>query len=219
MIAIVVLVVMRDAHLRDRVVRALEHDAFMAQATGDAASTLARLDVVPDAIVVDVDLPDMDGRELCARLRADGIEAPALILVPRDADPRAGADLANVTELVAPFRIDEVVHGVREIVRTSRAGAPITFGAIRLDPVTHAIHGEGGAVALTPTEFRVLAALAERGGVVIRRSELVRAAWPECAEVADNSLDQYIARVRDKLRKVTVETAIVTSRRVGYRLE
>jgi DNA-binding response OmpR family regulator len=219
MIAIVVLVVMRDPHLRDRVVRALEHDAFMAQATGDAASTLARLDVVPDAIVVDVDLPDMDGRELCARLRADGIEAPALVFVPRDADPRAGADLANVTELVAPFRIDEVVDGVREMVRTSRAGAPITFGAIRLDPVTHAIRGESGAVALTPTEFRVLAALAERGGVVIRRSELVRAAWPEGAEVADNSLDQYIARVRDKLRKVTVETAIVTSRRVGYRLE
>jgi DNA-binding response OmpR family regulator len=219
MIAIVVLVVMSDAHLRDRVVRALEHDAFLVQAAGDAASTLGTLDVVPDAIVLDVDLPDMDGRELCARLRAEGLDAPALILVPRHVDPRTGGGLADVTELVAPYRVDEVVDGVREMLRDSRAGAPIAFGGIRLDPVTHAIRGESGAVALTPTEFRVLAALAERGGVVIRRSELVRAAWPEGAVVADNSLDQYIARVRDKLRKVTGETAIVTSRRVGYRLE
>jgi DNA-binding response OmpR family regulator len=219
MIAIVVLVVIGASHLRERVARALEQDAFVVQAAADAASTLERLDVVPDAMVLDVALPDMDGRDLCARLRAVGLDAPALLLMPHDAESRAGGGLGNVAELVPPYRVDGIVDGVRGVLRGSRAGAPITFGAIRLDPVRLAIRGEGGAVALTPTEFRVLAALAERGGVVIRRTELVQAAWPEGAVVAENSLDQYIARLRVKLRKVTGATTIVTSRRVGYRLE
>jgi DNA-binding response OmpR family regulator len=100
----------------------------------------------------------------------------------------------------------------------AHAAAPITFGALRLDPMTHAVRGEAGAVTLTPTEFRVLAALAERRGAVLPRRELVRAAWPPGAEVSDNSIDQYIVRVRGKLRPGTSGTAIVTSRGVGYRL-
>ena len=79
---------------------------------------------MPDAMVIDVDLPDMDGRGLCARLRADGIRAPALFLVPRDADPWVGSDLVAVAHLLGPFRLDEVVEEVR-VLRCSRAGTPI----------------------------------------------------------------------------------------------
>src|SRR4051812_2806701 len=88
--------------------------------------------------------------------------------------------------------------------------------APRSDDARRARRGRGGD--LTPTEFRVLAALAERRGAVLPRRELVRAAWPPGAEVSDNSIDQYIVRVRGKLRPGTSGTAIVTSRGVGYRL-
>jgi two-component system response regulator MprA len=91
-------------------------------------------------------------------------------------------------------------------------------GELRLDPVTHAATSDGRHVGLTPTEFRLLATLAATPGAVVRRRELVRAAWPDGAIVHDNTLDQYIARVRRKLRELDSELAIVTTHGVGYRL-
>jgi DNA-binding response OmpR family regulator len=85
--------------------------------------------------------------------------------------------------------------------------------------VAHAISGEDGEVSLTPTEFRLLATLAAQPGAVVRRRELIRAAWPEGAIVHDNTLDQYVARLRRKLREVSSGAAIGTSHGVGYRLE
>jgi two-component system OmpR family response regulator len=73
-------------------------------------------------------------------------------------------------------------------------------------------------VSLTPTEFRLLAALAARPGEVVRRRELVQAAWPAGAMVHDNTLDQYVARLRRKLRDLEAPTAIATAHGVGYRL-
>lgn len=92
-------------------------------------------------------------------------------------------------------------------------------GNLQLDPVRLTVHGEHGTVPLTPTEYRVLAALVERRGVNVRRGDLVGAAWPAGAMVSDNSLDQYIARLRAKLARVTGEASIVTTRGVGYRLD
>ena len=87
-----------------------------------------------------------------------------------------------------------------------------------LDPEAHAIvHGEA-RVALTPTEFRLLAALAARPGAVLRRHELVAAGWPAGAIVHDNTLDAYVARIRSKLREVDSPTVIETARGVGYKL-
>ncbi|HEY4095091.1 MAG TPA: winged helix-turn-helix domain-containing protein, partial [Baekduia sp.] len=94
-----------------------------------------------------------------------------------------------------------------------------TVGPLRLDPTTHAAGHGTREVSLTPTEFRVLAAMAARPGVVLRRRDLVRAAWPEGAIVHDNTLDQYVARLRRKLRELElVELQISTTHGVGYRL-
>jgi two-component system OmpR family response regulator len=90
---------------------------------------------------------------------------------------------------------------------------------LRLDPVAHAITGDEGQVSLTPTEFRVLAALAASPGAVVRRRDLVRAAWPDGAIVHDNTLDQYVARLRRKLLHVAAHAAIETAHGVGYRLQ
>jgi two-component system, OmpR family, response regulator len=92
-------------------------------------------------------------------------------------------------------------------------------GVLELDPVRQTVRGEHGTVPLTPTEYRVLAALIERRGVNVRRGDLVGAAWPVGAMVSDNSLDQYIARLRAKLARVTGDASIVTTRGVGYRLD
>jgi two-component system, OmpR family, response regulator len=89
---------------------------------------------------------------------------------------------------------------------------------LELDPGTHAMHAGQDSVALTPTEFRLLAALAARPGEVVRRQQLVAAAWPDGAIVHDNTLDTYIGRLRRKLRELGVDEQIATARGVGYSL-
>ncbi len=222
MVAFHLLVVADEPHLSHKLTRALEHEGFAVQAAADAASTLARIDAMPDGMIIDVDLPDGDGRDLCQALRVRGVDAPALFMIAREtmSDPRV--EVGALTEddyLVKPFRLDEAVGRVRALLRRSRAAAPISYGTLRLDPVMRAVRGELGAVSLTPTEFRVLTTLAEQRGRIVPRSDLVRAAWPADVQVSDNSLDQYITRLRSKLRKVSTGAAIVTTRGVGYRLD
>ena len=123
--------------------------------------------------------------------------------------------------MTKPFALVELVVRLRALHRRSGAGeAPELSGpgGLKLDPAGHAATGPDGSVSLTPTEFRLLAALAARPETVVRRRELVGAAWPDGAVVHDNTLDQYVARMRRKLRAVAPEAAIVTVRGVGYRL-
>jgi two-component system OmpR family response regulator len=92
-------------------------------------------------------------------------------------------------------------------------------GPLRLDPANHAVTCAGATVDLTPTEFRLLAALAARPGANVGRRRLVAAAWPDGAIVRDNTLDVYIARLRRKLRDCSGAPELVTVHGVGYRLE
>jgi DNA-binding response OmpR family regulator len=149
------------------------------------------------------------------------VDAPVLFLTARDAvnDRLAGFSAGGDDYVTKPFHFDEVVARLRALLRRSAGDAAATVGALRLDPVAHAISGEEGEAPLTPTEFRLLAALAAKPGAVVRRRDLVRAAWPEGAIVHDNTLDQYVARLRRKLREVTADAAIETAHGVGYRLQ
>jgi two-component system OmpR family response regulator len=215
------LVVEGDPDRREWLARGLEHAGFEAQRAESAVAALAQLATPPDALVIDAELPDANGHDLCAALRAQGVSAPALFLIRRDAASGPPQDFGTTADdyVFEPVEIHEVVARVRGLLRSSRGSVSVAVGTVRLDPVMHALTGESGAVSLTPTEFRVLSALAERRGAVVRRQEIIRAAWPEGAIVHDNTLDQYIRRLRSKLRKVTDGTGIVTTRRVGYRLE
>jgi two-component system response regulator MprA len=134
-------------------------------------------------------------------------------------DRLAGFSAGGDDYVTKPFHFDEVVARLRALLRRSGTDPATEVGALRLDPVAHAISGEDGEVSLTPTEFRLLATLAAQPGAVVRRRELIRAAWPEGAIVHDNTLDQYVARLRRKLREVSSGAAIGTSHGVGYRLE
>lgn len=217
-----VLIVEDDAELRGILVRGLVEEGFRAEAAGNGAELLRRAVASPaDALVVDIGLPDTDGRDLCQALRAQGVEAPVLFLTARDALVerlsafRAGGD----DYLTKPFAFAELVARLHALVRRGRPDEPAARSGLQLDPTRHAVSAGDVTVALTPTEFRLLGRLLANTGEVVRRRDLVRAGWPEGARVHDNTLDAYISRLRRKLRELGVTAAIATAHGVGYSLE
>jgi DNA-binding response OmpR family regulator len=214
------LVVEDDPDLRSLLRRGLEEEGFEVSLAATGAAALDRAADDPDALVVDIGLPDADGRDVCQALRARGCVAPVLFLTARDAltDRLSGFNAGGDDYLTKPFHFAELVARVRALLKRSGADAAAVAGDVVLDPVTHALRRGEVEVSLTPTEFRVIAVLFAQPGAVVRRRELVAAAWPDGAIVHDNTLDQYVARLRRKLRSVGSEAAIETAHGVGYRL-
>jgi DNA-binding response OmpR family regulator len=213
-----VLVVEDDPALRDVLTRALREAEFSVTTASDGRSAL-RLPDVPDVLVVDIGLPDSDGRDVCAALRARGVQAPVLFLTARGGlhDRLSGFAAGGDDYLPKPFHVSELVARLRALLRRAAPAAPAMDG-LNLDPASHALLGAQGEVALTPTEFRLLACLVRAAGAVVRRRELVAAGWPPGAYVAENTLDQYVAKLRRKLVRAESPRQVTTVRGVGYRL-
>jgi two-component system response regulator MprA len=211
-----------DAELRSVLRRALGADGFDVRATATGRDAVTRFSAdAPDVLILDIGLPDADGRDVCQALRAHGVDAPVLFLTAHGAlsDRLAGFGAGGDDYLTKPFSLAELIVRVRALARRGAGrSADAAHGGLRLDPATHAMHADDRSIALTPTEFRLLAALAGRPGEVLRRRELVAAAWPDGAIVHDNTLDTYVGRLRRKLRELAVEEQIVTARGVGYSL-
>jgi two-component system response regulator MprA len=150
------------------------------------------------------------------------VHAPVLFLTARDSltDRLSGFHSGGDDYLTKPFAITELI--VRSHALLKRANAPGMQPApatgLRMDAAAHAARNGDVSVSLTPTEFRLLAALAARPGVVLRRHELAAAAWPDGAIVHDNTLDAYVGRLRRKLRELETDAQITTARGVGYSL-
>ncbi len=212
-----------DHELRGVVRDALAREGFAVRATASGTEAVRSFaDDPPDVLVLDVGLPDADGRDVCQALRARGVRAPVLFLSARDgvADRLSGFHAGGDDYLTKPFALAELLVRVHALLRRVEpiddADAP---GGLVLDPAEHAIVNDGHAVPLTPTEFRLLAALAARPGQLVRRTSLMSAGWPEGAIVHDNTLDAYVARIRRKLRQAGAGETIATTRGVGYRLQ
>lgn len=216
-----------DAELRGVVRDVLQREGFAVRVTATGSEAVAAFsERAPDVLILDVGLPDADGRDVCQALRARGVATPVLFLTARDAlpDRLSGFHAGGDDYLTKPFAIAELVVRVQALVRRAGAAsgdaavAAPRGGGLTLDPAAHAILHDGTTVPLTPTEFRLLALLAARPGEVVRRAALCSAGWPEGAIVADNTLDAYVARLRRKLRDAGAGAAIHTARGVGYRL-
>ena len=215
-----VLVVEDDDELRGVLRRGLCEEGFAVDAVASGAAALEQVDRSNvDALVIDIGLPDADGRDLCQALRARGLQTPVLFLTARDAvvDRVAGFDAGGDDYLPKPFAFAELVRRLEALLRRAGGDGAVEAAGVRLDPVTHSVRGESAEVALTPTEFRLLARLLANPGEAVRRRDLVRAGWPHGAIVHENTLDAYIARLRRKLRALEVAPQLVTVHGVGYR--
>jgi two-component system, OmpR family, response regulator len=212
-----------EPRLRDVLVRSLRAEGFDARAVATGHQLLERVaEALPDALVIDIGLPDADGRDVCQALRARGIDTPVLFLTARDAltDRLAGFSAGGDDYVTKPFDIEEVAARLQALLRRRTANeATVDAAGLRLDPTERSVSNDGVEVALTPTEFRLLGALAARQGKPCSRVELVRSAWPHGAIVHDNTLDVYIARLRRKLGSFPHPPAIVTVHGTGYRLQ
>jgi len=211
-----------DDELRGVLRRALEREGITVRATASGSEAVRTFaDPPPDVLVLDIGLPDADGRDVCMALRARGVMSPVLFLTARDAvtDRISGFHAGGDDYLTKPFSLAELLVRVRALLRRADRGpAAASTAGVTLDPAGHCATIGDVRVPLTPTEFRLLAALAARPDTVLRRAELVAAAWPDGAIVHGNTLDAYIARIRRKLREGGAEEAVVTVRGVGYSL-
>jgi two-component system, OmpR family, response regulator len=210
-----------DSQLRGVLSRTLREEGFDVRAVATGGELLELSSAKPpDALIVDVGLPDSDGRDVCQALRSHGVHAPVLFLTARDAlvDRLSGFGAGGDDYVTKPFDLEELVARVRALLRRAGVESEVELAGLRLDPAGHGASRGGQSVALTPTEFRLVAALASQAGDVVRRAELLRAAWPYGAIVHDNTLDVYIARLRRKLRTLPDAPAIVTVHGVGYRI-
>jgi two-component system, OmpR family, response regulator len=212
-----------DDELRGVLRVALEREGFAVRAAVSGGEALRMFTAERcDVLVLDVGLPDADGRDVCQALRAQGVTTPVLFLTARDAlpDRLRGFHAGGDDYLTKPFALAELLVRVGALVRRGGVDDGVAESAWRLDPTAHAIVAAGGAtrVPLTPTEFRLLATLTARPGEVVRRATLVAAAWPEGAIVHDNTLDAYLARIRRKLREAGAPEVVHTRRGVGYEL-
>jgi two-component system, OmpR family, response regulator len=216
------LIVEDDVALRGVLVRTLRAEGFEAHGVATAGELLrSAVATPPDALVVDIGLPDADGRDACQALRAQGVQAPVLFLTARDAltDRLSGFSAGGDDYVTKPFEVEEVVARLQALVRRAGAGPALEVAGLSLDPSEMTVSRDGVTESLTPTEFRLLASLAARAGKATSRRELIATAWPHGAIVQDNTLDVYVARLRRKVAVLPGEVTIKTIHGVGYRLQ
>src|SRR4051794_38168244 len=168
---------------------------------------------------MDIGLPDSDGRDVVQALKSAGQRAPVLFLTALDAMHEklqgfaAGAD----DYMVKPFDLKEVVARL-EVLASRAPERPGDLSGLILDPLAHSARSGSREVLLTPTEYRMLAAITSRPGQVVRRRSVVAAAWPDGAIVSENTIDSFMRRIRGKLEAIGCPVQIATVRGVGFRL-
>jgi DNA-binding response OmpR family regulator len=222
-----VLVVEDEPDIRDLLAYHLERDGYQVSTcrTGTEALRRART-APPDLVLLDLMLPEMNGLEICRRLRGDPATSslPIVMLTAKgeELDRVLGLELGADDYIVKPFSPKEVLARVRAVLRRVRAGtgaAPLSVGKLVIDVGAHAVHADGLPIALTPKEFDLLKALAEARGRVLSREFLLDRVWGYAAaeEIESRTVDVHVRRLRVKLG--AEGHRIVTVKSVGYRLE
>ncbi|MFL6144139.1 MAG: response regulator transcription factor [Labedaea sp.] len=215
-----VLVVEDDRAIADLVCLYLRREGFGTQveANGrDALDAVRRLR--PVAVVLDIGLPGADGIEVCRTMRAEDDWTPVLFVTARDdeVDRVLGLELGADDYLTKPFSPRELVARVRTVLRRAggdpSGGEVLTVGRARVDVRQRRVWTDGTEVALTSTEFELLAHLMRRPGQVFERAQLLSAVWGYSAAAGTRTVDVHIAQLRAKLGAAS---PIRTVRGVGY---
>ena len=199
--------------------RGADHEVRLAR-NGREAVEKFPADTDLDVLILDIGLPDSDGRDVCQALRANGQHAPVLFLTALEAvhERVSGFNAGGDDYVTKPFALSELLVRVDALLKRTRP-APTRPVGLQLDPERFSLRSPDGEAALTPTEFRLVATLIARPGDVVRRRTLVAAGWPDGAIVHDNTLDSYIRRLRTKLERVDAPASIETVRGIGYVLK
>jgi two-component system response regulator MprA len=219
-----VLVVDDDAAVRDSLARTLRFEGHEVEAAADGREALAAVALrEPDAMILDVSMPELDGLQTCQRLRADGILVPVLMLTARDSvgDRVAGLDAGADDYLVKPFALQELLARLRALIRRSMIAAPagaeqLAYSDIRLDPQTREAWRGERELRLTRTEFGILEAFLRHPRQVLTRANLFEQVWGYDFGETSNSLHVYLGYLRRKLEAEGEGRLLHTVRGVGF---
>ena len=216
-----VLVVDDEAYITDLVGMALRYEGFDVAVAASGWEALTRAgEFRPDLLVLDVVLPDVDGIEVCARLRRDGIQAPVVFLTARDAteDKIAGLTVGGDDYVTKPFSLEELIARVRAVLRRTRPGdrpARLVFADLEVDEDAHQASRGGEPLDLRPTEYKLLRYLVLNGGRVLSKAQILDHVWNYDFGGNDNVVETYVSYLRRKLDRHG-PPLIQTVRGVGY---
>ena len=219
-----ILVVDDERAVRESLRRALELEGYEIELAADGSEALYRLEgsEEPDAMILDVLMPGVDGLEVCRRLRGTGSKLPVLMLTARTEveDRVAGLDAGADDYVTKPFALEELLARVRALLRrtSDEEGDVVRFGDLELDPTTREVTRGGRPIELTRTEFSLLELFMRNPRQVLTRTIIFERVWGYDFGYASNSLDVYIGYLRRKTEADGEPRLIQTVRGVGYAL-
>jgi two-component system response regulator MprA len=223
-----ILVVDDDRSVRESLRRSLAFNGYQVDLASDGQQALdAVLAERPDAMVLDVMMPRLDGLEVCRRMRAAGDELPILVLTARDAvsDRVAGLDAGADDYLPKPFALEELLARLRALLRrrtpddiaaSTGETKPLEFGDLSLDPETREVRRGDRMISLTRTEFSLLELLLTHPRRVLTRAQIFEQVWGYDFPTTGNALEVYIGYLRRKTEAGGEPRLIHTVRGVGY---
>lgn len=222
--AVRILVVDDDRAVRESLRRSLAFNGYSVELAEDGVEALERIaSDRPDAVVLDVMMPRLDGLEVCRRLRSTGDDLPVLVLTARDSvsERVAGLDAGADDYLPKPFALEELLARMRALLRRtgpddSGDSAAVTFSDLSLDPVTREVSRGDRQISLTRTEFSLLEMLINNPRRVLTRSRILEEVWGFDFPTSGNALEVYVGYLRRKTEADGEPRLIHTVRGVGY---